>query len=63
MTVRPTAEIVRRWSDELLNDHPKNCGPRETYRCKGCAELQRREFEREAVDGKEVAAPLAEGWL
>lgn len=63
MAVVPTAEIVRRWSDDLLNDHLKFCIPSTSYMCDGCARLQRREFEKKAVAENEVTSHLVEGWL
>jgi hypothetical protein len=61
--VIPTAEIVRRWSDELLNDHLKNCSVSAGYMCAGCTKLNRDEFERVAVVNGDVDQRLVEGWL
>lgn len=62
--IRPTIEVVRTWSDELLDDHLRNCGLTHSgYICKGCAEINRKAFETKAVDDGEAVAVLVEGWL
>lgn len=59
----PSAQLVRSWSDELLNDHLQNCLPSSGYMCSGCTQLNRREFERESVAAGVVIAAVAEGWI
>lgn len=63
MRVIPTAELVRQWSNDLLNDHLAKCYPGSGYVCAGCADLNRKAFEKEAVLAGDVICGLAEGWL
>jgi hypothetical protein len=61
--IKPTADDVRKWSNELLDDHLRNCYPSSGYVCPDCSRINRRAFEAEAVEEGVVAAPLVEGWL
>lgn len=61
--IRPTADQARRWSDDLLDDHLRNCFPGSGYVCSGCAKLNRQAFEAEAIAAGVVTAELADGWL
>jgi hypothetical protein len=63
LVIRPTVDQVRRWSDDLLDDHLKNCFPGSGYICPGCAKLNRDAFEAQAVADGVVTAELADGWL
>jgi hypothetical protein len=59
----PTAAQVRLWSDAVLDDHLKNCYRGSLYKCAGCSDLQRREYESRAVADGLVVPKLPEGWL
>jgi hypothetical protein len=61
--IRPTADIVRRWSNELLDDHLKNCYSGSGYICPGCAKINRKAFEADAVAEGVVVPRLVDGWL
>lgn len=61
--IKPTAEIVRRWSDDWLNDHLQNCYPSSGYVCPGCEKINRDDFEATAVADGDVTRRLADGWL
>jgi hypothetical protein len=63
LVIRPTADVVRRWSDELLNDHLQNCFPSSGYVCPGCVKLNRDAFEADAIAEGVVTPNLADGWL
>jgi hypothetical protein len=53
---------VRRWTDEELDAHA-TVGPHAAMTCQGCIQRERREYEREAVDAREVITVVADGWL
>jgi hypothetical protein len=61
--ITPTADDVRKWSDELLNDHLKRCFPSSGYVCAGCAKLMRNALEAMAVADGVVTKNLVDGWL
>jgi hypothetical protein len=62
MVIVPTAAQVRSWSDVVLDDHLRNCYRGSLYKCAGCTELIRRDYERRAIEAG-VPRSVVEGWL
>lgn len=61
MSVAPGYPI-RQWTDEALDAHA-SVGPHAGMTCQGCIQLERRVYERAAVDAGLVSERFAEGWL